>query len=98
MTGDITPHSHPHPDHEDIVLIGGPRDGIVVGYHGRPPMGLFIPQAPPVGLDLSQGHPRLADLPPGIQVAVYEVGIVFNHPSRDDQGRLRYIYKRTETR
>lgn len=85
----------PDPAHEDVILIGGPKDGLEFAMRSpttrlRFPMALQIhPTAKAAYLEvLDQMHNGIA-----VQALAYELEFHQGHLSRDDRGRLRYVYR-----
>jgi len=74
-----------------IVLVGGPQDGreidaaapLLPAYR-LPRRGSFL------SLREQQGPPTSS-----LEVDEYALGVTLGHPSRDDAGRVRYLFVRT---
>lgn len=82
---------HPDADVDVCVLFGGPRDGDTYDMRNPPARMHFTLPLPltPAAPDENVYH-----LNPHLKKA-YEYRLVFRglHPSRDDRGRLTYVYR-----
>lgn len=83
------------PDIERAIMVSGPHNGEILKIRTRDLTDhLYFP----VPRDSGQVVVRMSDLltdfcVPRYEVFLYELGFRGAYPSRDDLGRLRYIYK-----
>lgn len=87
---------HPGAGVEDCILVGGPRDGLEFGM-SKPTPGLRFPIMGPSPPFTAEGmySDVLARINNGlrVQAVAYEMEYCWGSPSRDDRGRLRYVYR-----